>query len=193
MFHLPLLISFLTSSPIVDCLQEYARTVDTAIVLYFCFDVSYQRASKDGKIEMLVRCVLKQLSTQAFSKIVEELYDNRFTVTCGPRYIDTLEKFLNNFNEIFLIIDGVDECTEQQEILVFVQQLRDWEKNNLRIFLFNRQTINVEDPYCDHLCSYLELETSSTREDISMKRYHSWKIQVTYAKIWQSSSKFVKL
>lgn len=138
--------TILCSTILEHILHNYASTPNVA-VLYFFFDFNdIDKQQHEG----LIRSLLSQLSMHCVSvpPVLETLYSSCMNGGRKPTFealLETLHQMATAFENIFIILDALDECKERSELLAGVEELVGWENTSLRILATSRREKDIED------------------------------------------------
>ena len=167
-------MKLLISSSIIDHLSKTQASLATA---YFFFD------GRDSQKELqlhdkLIRSLIWQFSLKCGNgvpKVLADLYTH-----CGNGYqqpsLDdlhhVLQKILGGFNSAYIILDALDECSERDKVLDWVQTVILHKNDSLRLHLIT--TSRPEKDINDKLNSYqcIDLVKASGSHDIDVYLDH---------------------
>ena len=148
-------MKILTSSSIIDHLFTQA-SLATA---YFFFD------GRDSQKELqlhdkLIRSLILQFSLKCENgvpKVLADLYSQ-----CGHGYQqpsldnlhNVLQKILGGFNSAYIILDALDECSEREKVLDWVQTviLHKYKKLRLHLIITSRPEKEINDKFNSYNC-----------------------------------------
>ncbi len=138
--------TILCSTILEHVLQDYAWTPGTA-VLYFFFD--FNNIDKQQH-EAMIRSLLSQLFMHCVNipTALEALYSSCMDGGRKPTFdalLETLHQMTTIFENTFIILDALDECGEQLELLTDIEELVSWKDTNLRILATSRRQKDIED------------------------------------------------
>ena len=150
--------------------MEHCHTNPKAAVLYFYFDFS---DSTKQRHENMMRSLVGQLST--YHAKVPRALDSLFQ-TCGngssqPSHDSlstVLRQMIASFEDVYIILDALDECDARAELLDDIEGFFEWEDIRLHVLSTSRREKDIEDslqPLCnkgDSIC----LQTALVDEDI---------------------------
>ena len=135
------------SSTIVEDVINHCRCNPTLAVLYFYFD--FKDVEKQGH-EKMIRSLIVQLSSQlgGTTQSLEALHSS-----CGnggrqptpDMLLATLHQIMKSFEEIFIVLDALDECSDRQELLEDIEQFKHWTDVNLHILSTSRREKDIEE------------------------------------------------
>ncbi len=114
---------------------------------YFYFDFSDPEKQRH---ENLVRSLIVQFSARA-SKVpeaLETLYSQNKDGQTQPStdaLIAVLEIIFQAFDQSFIIIDALDECSDRQEFLSFINGIIDWKVGKLHILATSRKETDISE------------------------------------------------
>ncbi|KDR71052.1 hypothetical protein GALMADRAFT_75337 [Galerina marginata CBS 339.88] len=142
--------SHLVSSSIIEKLPKPDLSLGVA---YFFFD------GRDGQTDQqrhnkLIRSLISQFSDLRHGGIPVELAE--LCRNCGAQQPldyqlqDTLRNILNGFSNVYIVIDALDECTDREKTLNWVNKLVadiDWRAENLHILVTSRPLRDIEEVF----------------------------------------------
>ena len=116
-------------------------------MLYFYFD--FKDVEKQGH-EKMIRSLILQLSSQlgGTPQSLEALHSS-----CGSggrqptpdMLLATLHQIMKSFEEIFIVLDALDECSDRQGLLEDIEQFKHWTDVNLHILSTSRREKDIEE------------------------------------------------
>lgn len=135
------------SSTIVEDVMHHCRCNPTLAVLYFYFD--FKDVEKQGH-EKMIRSLIVQLSSQLerTPQSLEALHSSCRNGGQQPTLsmlLATLHRMMELFEETFIILDALDECSERQELLEDIEEFYHWTDVNLHILSTSRREKDIED------------------------------------------------
>jgi hypothetical protein len=159
----------LLSSSIIDKLPEPNPSLGMA---YFFFD------GRDGQTELqlhnkLIRSLISQFSDVRHGGIPTELAD--LYKKCGvqqpldDQLQDTLRDILNGFSHAYIIIDALDECTDREKTLHWVEKLvmdTDRKAKNLHIVVTSRPEPDIKENFGVLHPDSIDVGEATSNEDI---------------------------
>ena len=116
-------------------------------MLYFYFD--FKDVEKQGQ-EKMIRSLILQLSSQ-FGSTPQSLKALHLSCMNGERQptrgmlLATLHQMMESFEETFIILDALDECSERQELLEDIEEFNHWTDVNLHILSTSRREKDIEE------------------------------------------------
>jgi hypothetical protein len=109
---------------------------------YFFFD------GRDGQKESqtfgsLIRSLIRQFSTPygGVPTVLTKLYHSCHSGGAQPSVESlqaTLLLILEAFNDVFIILDALDECSERRDILKWIKEMTSWRKGKLHLLATGR-------------------------------------------------------
>lgn len=133
------------SSTIIKSTVEYCQSRASSVVLYFYFDFNDVEKQRNEK---MIRSLIVQLFSQCagISQALESLYSSCMNGERQPTYeilLQTLRQMLAGFEQIYLVIDALDECKERDELITSIEELTSWKDLNLHILATSRQEKDI--------------------------------------------------
>jgi hypothetical protein len=163
------LISF-SSSTIIEELSTLSQTDDETAVAYFYFDFNDSRKSK---ADASVRAMIAQLFCQTthISPALENLFTQSRDGAMQPLLADlliVLSQMIQEFRTVYLIIDALDECTELDDILELLLQIKNWNNKHLHVMASSRWNTETENSLSNIATAILCLDQRAMDRDISL-------------------------
>lgn len=144
----------LTSTIIEAVLEHCHLSVGTApnppsnwAVVYFYFDFSHTQKRNHEK---MIRSLIKQLSQQLqyTSEPLESLFS---ACTNGNRQPtietlrSTLKQMIEEFNQVFIILDALDECEDREDLMESINEITGWNLQTLHVLTTSRIEREIAD------------------------------------------------
>lgn len=176
--------SVLTSS-LVDNMRHFISADGrTAAMAYFYFQFSDE---DNSTVDLMLRSLISQLSfwkgsppttleDYASRHFGKSRYPNRRGVNCKDgisqpslnELIDILHGITKELGEVFLVIDGLDECAEQDGLHAMVDTMLGWDVKCLHVFLTSRFDNNLYTMMEARNIPIVEVKGQAVDEDIQL-------------------------
>lgn len=135
---------------------------------YFYFDFN-DTGKRDTN--SLARSLITQLSAQCDTIPLPllELYNNQpdsTKVIDEESLLGTLRNLILTFHNVYIVLDGLDESYDCQEILNFIHSIHGWDLSRLHLLVTSRQLADIEDSLTDLATEKISLQDSEMNEDI---------------------------
>lgn len=117
----------------------------TISIAYFYFD--FNDSDKPGT-EKLIRSLIVQLLAQS-SDLPEPLLSAFSRSQSGQKQPtltdmrDILRHMLDRFDTTYILLDALDECTDPEELLDFIEALMNWNVHNLHLLATSRKENDI--------------------------------------------------
>lgn len=133
-----------SSTIIQDVISNY-QFEPTIAVAYFYFD--FNDLDKQCT-ENLIRSLIVQLSAQCLHvprslQLAYSRSQNGQNQLTADELKILLRQILKSFSSIYVLLDALDECTDREELLQFIQALVDWDIDNLHILATSRKENDI--------------------------------------------------
>jgi hypothetical protein len=130
---------------------RHCETNQSSAYAYFFFD------GRDGQKESqtvasLIRSLIRQFSTHygGVPAALAKLYHSCHNGGAQPS-VDSLQAtlllILEAFDDVYIVLDALDECAEKKDILKWVKETTSWRKSKLHLLATSR----VEEDIAKHL------------------------------------------
>lgn len=135
------------SSTIIEAIFDHCSNNSSLAVLYFYFD--FNDAEKQ-RPESTIRSLIIQLSLQCISvpQTLNSLYRTSTDGQRQPAYdslLETLQQMIGVFQEIYLVIDALDESSDRYELLANIKEMTSWKDANLHTLVTSRREKDIVD------------------------------------------------
>jgi ankyrin repeat domain-containing protein 50 len=121
---------------------RHCETNQSSAFAYFFFDgKNGQKGSQT--VESLIRSLIRQFSTAygGVPAVLAKLYHSCHDGGAQPSEKSlqaTLFLILEAFNDVYIVLDALDECTERKDVLKWIQQTTCWRKGKLHLLATSR-------------------------------------------------------
>lgn len=138
-------------SHIIDDLLTDTWADPRRVVVFFYFD--FQDKQRQDATAML-RSLIEQLLSQ--SEAVPSLLNNLFT-ECDQgrkqpinkeRYLEALEQMMGMLDQVFVILDALDECSNQEQLFGFLRSMQAWLSAKSTFIFTSRRERDIETALC---------------------------------------------
>jgi c-di-GMP-related signal transduction protein len=122
-------------------------------------------------VDGLIRSFIQQLSRTDIHETVRKLYEPHKATKDQPAEFElkeTLQQLIHDLPRLFLVIDALDECTEREELLEFISELRDWTSKSHHVVFTSREEQDLRDGLSVLDPTHLRINEASVRKDISV-------------------------
>ena len=119
------LSNYIRSSTAVEDVKSQYKSNPAVAIAYFYFDFNDTQKQRHDKF---TRSIVEQLAWQSVKALacLESLFSYSQDGKQQPtqdRLELTLQQMLGEFEETFIILDGLDECKEREELLLLLENL----------------------------------------------------------------------
>jgi hypothetical protein len=139
------------SASIIKDVARRCETNPSSAFAYFFFD------GRDGQKESqtvgsLLRSLIRQFSTPygGVPSVLTKLYHSFHSGGAQPS-VESLETtlllILEAFDDVFIVLDALDECTERKDVLKWIKQTTSWRQGKLHLLATSR----LEEDIAKHL------------------------------------------
>lgn len=122
---------------------------------------------------------------------VERLFSRHANGTKPPgkdSLIETFQGMLKDFEHVFIIVDALDECSNREGLLEFLENMFNSQFNMLHMLFTSRKVRDIEDSFESLGIQEISIESESINPDI--RTYISERIQKDRKmRVWPASVK----
>ncbi|KZP27082.1 hypothetical protein FIBSPDRAFT_818692, partial [Athelia psychrophila] len=133
-------------STVIEMIRAECVAEPSFASAYFFFD--NRNAQTDLSLHAkFIRSIIKQLSHQSagFPAALVDLYGGGQQQPSIQSLQLVLEKIIDGFERTFIIIDAVDECTDREKTLAWIEQLTQHKRCNLQLLFSSRPEQDITD------------------------------------------------
>jgi hypothetical protein len=133
---------WLCSAFIIEDVARHCEINPSSAFAYFFFD------GRDGQMESqtvgsLIRSLIRQFSTPygGVPAVLTNLYNSCHDGGAQPSVESlrtTLLLILEAFDDVFIILDALDECTKRSDVLEWIEEMTSWRKGKLHLLATSR-------------------------------------------------------
>ncbi|KZP09383.1 hypothetical protein FIBSPDRAFT_938505 [Athelia psychrophila] len=135
-------------SSVIDDLTMHCERNPSFACAYFFFD----GRNLEGELsiqEKYIRSLIRQL-WDYLGRMPAALLGIYSTRSSHPQpsieaLQDTLQTIIGDFQEVYIVIDVLDACTDRDELLVWVKNLAGWKEGKLHLILSSRPELDIDD------------------------------------------------
>ena len=165
------------SSTIIEDLMQTINLQDSFVVIYFYFDFKDQ--SKQS-LEAMIRSLIHQVSTQAdpFPLVLLDLYNKFQKLHRQPptqELISTLNAVFESFQQVFLVVDALDECSDQASLFQWIDVVKQLLHDHLHLLVLSRRERYLEERL-DHM-SWKQCSLANAQMDADISTYVSDRLE----------------
>jgi hypothetical protein len=170
---------YLASSSIVKNIIDHCKLNQSLACAYFFFD-----ARDSQKALQLHENLIKSLILQFWDQCdgmpapLVELYkecSKGHTQPSIDSLTNTLQLVLGAFDQAYIIIDSLDECTDRVQLLKWIGKIASWKEGRLHMLATSRQEQDIGDHLKSLNPSALCISEESDNQDI--RAYINWMLQ----------------
>ncbi|KAF7976146.1 hypothetical protein HWV62_7453 [Athelia sp. TMB] len=118
----------------------------------------------------MLRSVICQLSHQSagIPLPLMEIYGGGHQQPSVASLQLTFEKIVDGFEHVYLVLDALDECTDREKLLAWIDEIFRWKCGNVHVLLSSRLEADIEERFgCLDILSRVSLSGSSADTDIT--------------------------
>ncbi|KAF7975998.1 hypothetical protein HWV62_7992 [Athelia sp. TMB] len=129
----------------VDIISKHCGDTPSYACGYFFFD-GRSEENQLSSYEGCLRSIIRQLWVRAgkIPDALREAYKTSTKATIGELE-KTLQCIIENFTRVYIIIDGVDECSERNKLLRWIEKISSRKRGKLHMLLSSRAECDIED------------------------------------------------
>jgi hypothetical protein len=153
--------------------ERHCKTNPSSAFAYFFFD------GRDGQrglqlVDSLVRSLIAQFAAPyggvpaTLTKLYQSCHDGRSQPSVQSLQ-SVLFTILESFDDIYIVLDALDECTERKDLLKWVKQMTSWKRSKLHFLTTSRPEEDIAKNLRSLDPDYVDIKQDLITRDI--KRY----------------------
>lgn len=172
----------------IDAVEKHHDSEVPSIMAYFYFDFN---DPEKQQISSLLRSLLTQLSAQS-PRCQDALINlhpkcqERGQQPSSADLLNALKDVIECCGRAYIILDALDESSDQDEVLLLLAEIVHWNLDNLHLFATSRKERRIEDAITDLVSAQKELDSDLIDTDIrthltvllaSDSRFRKWTLE----------------
>lgn len=158
------------SSTIVEVIERHCQSELSSTPAYFYFDFN---DSEKQKSSSLLRSLLTQLSISSHGcpEVLTKLYAEcikREQQPTDAALLTALKSIVGLLEHVYIIVDALDECSDQDELLAMITEISNWKLTNLHLIATSRRERNIEDGLTQLITAQINLGSDLVDADIQI-------------------------
>lgn len=156
------------SSTIIQNVMLHCQSDPALAIGFFYFD--FNDTEKQNLVN-LIRSLIMQLSTQSVNtpSALNTLYSRNHDGQRQPTTDDlmlTLQQMLEEFRQVFIVLDALDECTEREELMQFVDSIIGWKIEKLHLLTTSRRETDITENLEPLTTGQIPIQNETVNADI---------------------------
>lgn len=161
--------TILTSTVVEDVFRHCASDSKHAVAYFYFKADDASKKTHEGMLRALIKQLFEQGNRE--SQALKRLSKSQQQPTVS-QLLSTLKDMVSEFDEIFFILDALDECEERNDLLDDLEQIYQWKTANLHILVTSRDEKEIKEfmedsiePLCTTL-GKIQISAALVKEDI---------------------------
>jgi hypothetical protein len=169
-------LSYLKSSTIIENISQHCKTDVSLACAYFFFDGRDSQHALQLH-ENLIRSLIEQFSVQCgnIPNALEQLYGGGHQQPQIQSLKEVLLQILDGFQEVYIVIDSLDECSERVKLLRWIAAITSWKVAKLHLLATSRLEQDIETCMQSLGVSSVTVDGEWVARDI--EKYIDWTLQ----------------
>ncbi|KAF8526580.1 hypothetical protein BU17DRAFT_5823, partial [Hysterangium stoloniferum] len=156
-------------SSIIANIQDHCENDLSQALAYFFFD---SRDSQEAfqSHHYLLRSLIKQLASVCFDipKCLSQIYRNGIQQPSLKDLEKTLCELLTMFNQVYIILDALDECSEHLKVIKWLSKLLSQDSSRVHILVTTRPEVSIQRELDNLNPEHLFLHRQHANNDITI-------------------------
>ena len=157
-------------STIIEDTASTCQAAGRNILAYYYFDFN---ESKKQTCEGLLRSLVTQLfshrseSSMTMETLFTKCGEGQREPTCQS-LARALRELSEHFDEMYLILDALDECVEIPAVISFIQEICGWHNHSLHILVTSRKVMVIEKGFRPLITDQVQVQNALVDTDIRL-------------------------
>ena len=158
--------TILCSTVINDMTIYMASRTQGALVFYY-FDFTNDVKTKTSSC---LRSIIQQLIEQTADTTSLQALLKAYAMGTPPiqEFLDALKRILCRHDRVYIVVDALDECTDQEELFDLLKSIRDWKLECLSILVTSRDEPDIRDCVLPTPKQEIRLQNSAIDNDVRL-------------------------
>lgn len=146
-------------------MSRYTTSVSKSAFTFYYFDF---RNEVKTKALSCIRSIILQLAEQTDDTSSLEALQRTYATGAPPaqEFLKVLKSMLFNQSRVYIVVDALDECTDQEELLDFLDSVREWKLASLSVLVTSRDEPDIRERLDPSAEQEISLKNSAIDNDI---------------------------
>ena len=146
-------------------MSRYTASLSEHAFAFYYFD--FRNEVKTKTLNCL-RSVILQLAEQTADTASLEALQRTYATSAPPsqEFLKVLRNILSNHDRVYIIVDAVDECTDQEDFFDFLDSVREWKLECLSVLATSRDEPDIRERLDPSVEQEILLQNSAMDSDI---------------------------
>ena len=166
------------SSIILQNMLDYHHTKSNSAVIFFYFDFNDIGKRRNEK---MIRSLISQLSKYCAKSLIQDLYASCLNGGRQPTeelLLNTLRQMIVTLRDTYIILDALDECDNQSDLLKSLEQIMSWKDVNLHTIVTSRREHDIEEVLTSLTDTEKRISIQSKLVDADSRTYVHDRLQI---------------
>ncbi|KAK5452827.1 hypothetical protein LTS15_006975 [Exophiala xenobiotica] len=157
------------NATIVEALLNEHDKDSNRVILYYYFNFNDGKASSEPMIRSLVQQLAHKSGNApgALTRLFRQQGKNGYIQPTMEELLFTVQEILSDYQEIFLVVDALDECKDLPKLLETFRYISKWKDLPLRVLLTSRLQVDIFNCLSELVPnSIVDIRTGDTNQDI---------------------------
>lgn len=154
-------------STVISNIRKHTASVAKTVLAFYYFDFSNQIKAQASSC---LRSIVLQLAQRSRDITALENLHRVYTTSTPPtnELLEVLRYILQSFQRVYIVVDALDECTDQEELFDIIETVRSWRMDSLCILVTSRDEPNVRNALDLARDQEVPLQNSAVDKDITL-------------------------
>lgn len=154
-------------STVINNIHKYTTSLGKSVLAFYYFDFSNQiKAQASSCLRSIVLQLAQRLSNITALESLHRVYATSTPPT--EELLEVLRHMLQSFQRAYIVVDALDECTDQEELFDFLKTVRSWNMESLCVLVTSRDEPNIRNALDPEGTQEVALQNPAVDEDIAL-------------------------
>jgi hypothetical protein len=172
---------------LIQAIQKQIDRKSSSGLAYFFCDVSDIKRNARGLLCSLVLTLFTPQNQPVLQELFEKCKDGLQKPADHDLY-EVLKSYLSGFQDVYLFIDALDECTNVEEVLELVKLINGWSIRSCHLLVTSRKELPIANSLRQAMPIEVDITSMPVNQDIEKYIDHML-FTATELKTWKPNAK----
>ena len=154
-------------STVINNIRKHTASLAQSVLAFYYLDFSNQIKAQASSC---LRSIVLQLAQRSTNITALESLHRVYATSTPPtdELLEVLRHMLQNFRRAYIVVDALDECRDQEELLEIIETVRSWKMESLCILVTSRDEPDIRNALALGRDQEVPLHNSEVDKDIAL-------------------------
>ena len=171
----------------IQAIQQQTDNKSSGLAYFFCDVSDINKGTARGLLCSLVFTLSTPHNQTVLKVLFEKCKDGHQKPSDHDLY-EVLRSYLSGFQDVYLFIDALDECSNLEEVLELVKLINSWNIRSCHLLVTSRKELPIVNSLRQAMPTELDLTSMPVHQDIAKYIDHML-FSATELKTWNPNAK----